>query len=268
MAYKALAIDLDGTLLIGENLPDAHRDAVARAHKAGLEIIIATARWRQMAERISSQIGFSKPIIACSGAQVFIPGEGDIFDHRLPEAFVKGLYEVCNAERCLATVTLDEAVILKLDGEPNLALLPDEMTWVPRLEVEAHARPRIAAIQGTAIGTRIREELWPAFRDQVNIYDSIGPSGKIVITITARAASKGEALLTGCRKLGISPTEVVAFGDSGNDIEMFRVAGASVAMGQAEESVKSAASLVTRANTEDGVAIVIDRLLQTGKLEA
>ena len=133
MAYKALAIDLDGTLLIGESLPDAHRDAVARAHKAGLEIIIATARWRQMAERISSQIGFSKPIIACSGAQVFIPGEGDIFDHRLPDAFVSDLYELCNAERCLATVTLDEAVVLKLDGEPNLALLPDEMMWVPRL---------------------------------------------------------------------------------------------------------------------------------------
>ncbi len=48
--YKALAIDLDGTLLIGEDLPPAHKRAVADANRAGFEIIIATARWRQMFE--------------------------------------------------------------------------------------------------------------------------------------------------------------------------------------------------------------------------
>lgn len=266
MRYKALAIDLDGTLLIGESLPEAHRRAVAKAHEAGYEIIIATARWRQMAERIGEQIGFQKPVIACSGAQVYIPGEGDIFDYRLPDDFVAALYDLCNAERCIATVTLDEDVIIKLDGQPDMSLLPEGLTWAPTLDVHAHARPRIAAIQGGSIGEAIRRELGPKFANAVNIYDSIGPSGKIVITITAKAANKGEALRAACEHLRIEPGEVIAFGDSENDIEMFKVAGASVAMGQSHDQVKAAATRVTKANTEDGVALVIEQLLDTGRL--
>jgi hypothetical protein len=57
---------------------------------------------------------------------------------------------------------------------------------------------------------------------------------------------------------------VVAFGDSENDLEMFKVAGASVAMGQADERVKAAATKVTSRHDEDGVARAIDELLATG----
>lgn len=265
MTFRALAIDLDGTLLIGEALPEAHRRAVAEAHAAGFEIIIATARWRQMAERIAAQIGIDKPIIACSGAQVFVPGTGDIFDHRLPDAFVAELYELCNANRCIATVTTQDEVVLKLDGEPDMSLLPDEMRWVRQLDASLHGAPRIAAIQGTAINETIKRELGPRFSDAVSIYDSIGPSGKIVITITARAANKGEALRASCDHLGIDPRAVIAFGDADNDIKMFKLAGASVAMGQASDKVKAAATTVTTANIEDGVAHAIDRILRTGR---
>lgn len=61
MSYTALAIDLDGTLLVGEDLSARNRDAVAAAHAAGLAIIIATARWRHMAQRIADQIGLRNP---------------------------------------------------------------------------------------------------------------------------------------------------------------------------------------------------------------
>ena len=47
MSYKALAIDLDGTLLVGESLSERNRNAVKLASDAGFKVIIATARWRQ-----------------------------------------------------------------------------------------------------------------------------------------------------------------------------------------------------------------------------
>lgn len=265
-SFRALAIDLDGTLLVGENLSEGNREAVAEAAAAGMEIIIATARWRQMAQRISREIGIEKPIIACSGAQLFLPEGHDIFDHRLPPAFVEALYEVCNQERCIATITLDEDVVLKLEGKPDPDLIPAEMKWVPGLDTTEHARPRIAAVQGGGVIEAIRRDLAPSFAGEVNIFDSIGPSGKIVITITAKAASKGEALRAGCTHLGIDPSDVVAFGDAENDIEMFKIAGASVAMGNAEDRIKAAATTVTGKNTEDGVATAIHRLLKTGSL--
>ena len=265
MTYTALAIDLDGTLLVGEDLSVRNRDAVAAAHKAGLAVIIATARWRHMAQRIADQIGLKQPIIACSGAQVYLPETGqDIFDHRLPADFVEELYALCNTERCIATVTIKDEVILKLDGEPDPSLLSSEMRWAPQLSTIDHAAPRIAAIQGSAITAMIKGDMKARYADQVNIYDSIGPTGKIVITVTAKAANKGEALLVSCQHLGINPAEVITFGDAENDIEMFKVSGTSVAMGQASDAVKKAATTVTAANTEDGVAQAIERLLRHG----
>ncbi len=267
MKYKALAIDLDGTLLIGESLPPAHRIAVSRADKAGIKVIIATARWRQMAERIAAEIGITAPVIACSGAQVYLPEEDkDIFDHRLPLEFVKELYPMCDAGRCIVTVTTDVDTLLKLEGEPDPAQIPQELKWVQKLVGTESVLPRIATIQGSSVIARIKSELKDRFTDSVNIYDSIGPTGKLILTITARAANKGHALLSTCEHLNIAPAEVIAFGDAENDISMFEVAGASVAMGQAEERIKTAATMITSANTEDGVAKVIDKLLATGGL--
>ena len=117
MNYTALAIDLDGTLLIGDDLPDANRDAVRRAGKAGLQVIVATARWRQMAVAIAGEVGATGPLVACSGAEVFVPEEArDVFDYRLPEDFVAELFDLCDRERCVATVTFDERVLSMLDG--------------------------------------------------------------------------------------------------------------------------------------------------------
>ncbi|WP_324608429.1 HAD family hydrolase [Collinsella ihumii] len=52
----------------------------------------------------------------------------------------------------------------------------------------------------------------------------------------------------------MEPEECVAFGDGGNDISMFRCVGTSVAMGNASDEVKAAASHVTPHVDEDGIA--------------
>ncbi len=267
MAFKALAIDLDGTLLVGEDLSDANRKAVRRAFDAGFAVIIATARWRQMAQRIAERIGISGPVIACSGAEVHVPAEGlDIFDERLPEDFVAALYEVCDAVRCIATITAEERVLIKLDGEPDLARLGPEMLWVPKLAGTDYGTPRVGVIQGSAAIRTIREELQPRFSERVNFYGSVGPTGRPNLTVTSARADKGAALASACAYLGVSPDTVLAFGDAENDLSMFRVAGASVAMGQADARVKQAATAITLPHDEDGVAHVIEHLLERGSL--
>ena len=267
MTFKALAIDLDGTLLVGEHLPDDNITALRAARDAGLQIIIATARWLQMAQRVEAQIGLHGPAIACSGAQVFIPDLGrDIFDERLPEDFVEELYALCDAERCIATITVEDRVLVKLDGKPDAGSMPAEMHWVPRLTGSEFSRPRVANIQGSGVYQRIRDELQPRFQGKVNFFDSISPSGKVIMTLTSAKASKGEALKHACTHLGIDPLEVITFGDAENDIEMFRISGASVAMGQADARTKAEATHVTARNDEAGVARAVERLLTTGKL--
>ena len=60
---------------------------------------------------------------------------------------------------------------------------------------------------------------------------------------------------------GISQRVVVVLGDSLNDAEMIRWAGLGVAMANADPAVQELADEVAPANTEDGVAVVIERLL-------
>jgi hydroxymethylpyrimidine pyrophosphatase-like HAD family hydrolase len=86
-------------------------------------------------------------------------------------------------------------------------------------------------------------------------------TGHSILTLTSVHADKGLALRIACEDLGIPPSEVVAIGDSETDIEMFKVAGAGVAMGQASDAVKAAADWVTAAHTEDGAGRAIEEIL-------
>jgi Cof subfamily protein (haloacid dehalogenase superfamily) len=262
-----LAIDLDGTLLgADERVSMRNRAAVAAARDAGLHVIVATARWYQLAEQAAHEIHESGrdvdgPVIACSGAQVRRLRDGaDLLDLRLPAGFVDSLYDICDANRCVAWAALDDDVVVKMDGQPTS--LPPGLRHAPSLADNTHGvRPRMVLIQGRDVCALVESELREKWSSEVRFVESISSAGKSLLTLTAAGGDKGAALEVACRELDIAPGEVVAFGDAENDLAMFRMAGASVAMGQASEAVKQAATMVTAANVDDGVALAIERLL-------
>jgi hydroxymethylpyrimidine pyrophosphatase-like HAD family hydrolase len=128
----------------------------------------------------------------------------------------------------------------------------------------AEPTPRCVLVFGGDLTRRVLDELATRWDDDVRFLVSMTGRGRAVLTITGRGADKGRALRIACDDLGITPADVVAFGDSETDIEMFRVSGASVAMGQAAPPVREAATWVTGANTDDGVGRAIERLLVSG----
>jgi len=70
---------------------------------------------------------------------------------------------------------------------------------------------------------------------------------------------KGRLIVLLSERLGVPRQEILVLGDMENDLEMFGAAGFSVAMGNAAEAVKQAASAVTLSNDEDGFAVAIER---------
>jgi len=86
-------------------------------------------------------------------------------------------------------------------------------------------------------------------------------SGAPFVEIAAPGVTKASALAALCTRLGIAPADVVAFGDMPNDLPMLAWAGHSVAVANAHQEVIAAASEVTLANDEDGVAVVLERVL-------
>ena len=266
MTFRALAIDLDGTLLRkDETVSERNRQAIEKARAAGLDVVIATAGWYQRAERVARPLGALGPAIACSGAEVRRLSDGrDLMDVRLPAEFAAALYEIIDAHRCIAWVTLDDAVLMKIEGDVAVDARFPEIERVPKIATAAAAAPRIALVQGTAVNQAIVDALAPRWSDRVRFVTSLSGHAKSILTLTAVGADKGVALEVACRDLGVSASEVVAIGDADNDMEMFRVAGGSFAMGQATEKVKAAAHAVTGTNEDDGVAQAIERLLAEG----
>lgn len=80
------------------------------------------------------------------------------------------------------------------------------------------------------------------------------------LELNAPGVNKGRGLLALADYLGLSASQVMACGDSGNDLAMVQLAGVGVAMGNATPDVLAAADFVTLDNNHDGVAAAIETL--------
>ena len=84
------------------------------------------------------------------------------------------------------------------------------------------------------------------------------------LELNAPGVTKGSGLLALADALGLQRDEVMAVGDSGNDLAMIRAAGLGIAMGNATGEVKQAADAITLDNEHDGVAVAIERYVLEG----
>lgn len=86
--------------------------------------------------------------------------------------------------------------------------------------------------------------------------------GISLLEISALGVNKAQALKRYARSLGIAAEETVAFGDMPNDIDMLQWAGTSWAVRSAHPLARDAATHLARECEEDGVAVIIEQLLQ------
>lgn len=76
--------------------------------------------------------------------------------------------------------------------------------------------------------------------------------------IIERHASKADGMQAVLDHFGWTSADIIAFGDGGNDLEMLRMAGTSVAMGNADEIVRQSATFVTESVDNDGVMLALN----------
>uniref|UniRef100_UPI000B197650 HAD hydrolase family protein n=1 Tax=Paenibacillus dakarensis TaxID=1527293 RepID=UPI000B197650 len=87
----------------------------------------------------------------------------------------------------------------------------------------------------------------------------ITSSAPVNLELSVKGITKESGMLEVCNMLGIPMSEVIAMGDSENDVKLLKAAGLGVAMGNAGEHIKSIADVVTATNNEDGVAQAIKK---------
>ncbi|WP_328674405.1 Cof-type HAD-IIB family hydrolase [Streptomyces sp. NBC_00322] len=267
LPYRLIATDLDGTLLrddgtVSQRTRDALAAATAAGAAAGAAHIIVTGRAVPWTRHILDDLGYEGLAVCGQGAQVYHAGE-----HRLLTSLT--------LDRQLASLALSkiEAEVGPLALAASRDGLDGEVLVGPGYRVHEGPLP-VVAYEDPA-------ELWSAPLNKVYIQhpelddDALArvaraTVGSLVDVVMAGAGivemlplglSKATGLSLAARRLGLRAADTIAFGDMPNDIPMFGWAAHGVAMANAHEELKAVAHEITASNEHDGIAVVLERLL-------
>ena len=273
MDIRQIAFDLDGTLLRSDKTisPRTMR-ALHAAAQRGVLLVPATGRlYRALPETLTDASLFSRMILV-NGAQIYDNAAGVTLarEELTPE----------QARRMLAHLgTLNVVRGIYLDGQgymsrrdfdtlDQIALSPAaaavmRRTYLPAEDLDELAG-RAPSVQKLMAFFRHLPDRLPAIRSTTERFPEYAVSSSIAnnIEINARNATKGAALGTLCRLLGLELSQCMAFGDDTNDCSMLRAAGLGVAMENAAPEVRACADTVTESCDDDGVARMIERVLE------
>lgn len=261
---RLVALDLDGTVLDhDERLSERVREAVRALAATDAHVVVATGRSLHGALPVLDRLDLLRGYAVCSNGAVTV---------RLDPAQERG-YEVVS----LRTFDPTPAVELLREHLPNAlfavevlgrgykltAPFPDgELTG----EIEVVPFGQLFAEPAMRVVVRSPEHTPQQFVELVNRVGLHGVAYSVGWTawldLAPDGVTKASALEAVRSWLHVDPTATVAVGDGRNDVEMLQWAARGIAMGNAPEEVRAVADEVCGDVTEDGVADVLEGLLE------
>lgn len=274
---RLIAIDIDGTLLNSKvELSRENRDALRRAHHAGIEIVLGTGRRHDFAMPIAASLGFDLWLFSSNGA-VTRSTQGETF-HRdlLPKETAIRLARALPQYRNYMVLTFDRAGMGAIVCENHDQLYGVIQRWMEKnapfieyvspIENALTENPIQAMVcgpidlmdcaQADLEALDFRQD-FTALRTQYDFRDLC------IVDLLNAGCSKGHALERWARHRGFDRSEVMAIGDNYNDVEMLTFAGHPVIMGNACDDLKQNGWTVTLHHDEHGVAATIEQVLES-----
>ena len=257
---RLIALDLDGTLLTrGSNVSEGNAQAVREAVAAGVHIVFATSRWYSLAKHTADLLGVRSPIICHNGAMIRSPiDDARLLELMVPADAAREIAAIADAERYEAMVTVDDVTYM-ISKRPDIdpKRLPAGMVVTQRLSdhVTDGAEGFLFFMQDAVDG--MRERLGDRYAGVLNLAWGYSETFPPYLNIVHAGADKGRALRIVCEHVGVPLAEAMAIGDAAPDLEMMRIAGVSMAMGNAPDDVKAQVDVVGPGNQDDGVAWAI-----------
>ncbi|MFG2671455.1 HAD family hydrolase [Streptomyces sp. DT20] len=262
--YKLVATDLDGTLLRDDDTVSGRtREALASVTAAGAAHIIVTGRAVPWTRHILDDLGYEGLAVCGQGAQVYHAGEQKLLTSLTLDRQLAGL-ALSKVEAEIGPLAL-AASRDGLDGEvlvgPGYRVQEGPL---PAVFVKDPAEMWAAPLNKVYIQHPDLDDdaLAKAARAAVGNLVDVVMAGPGVVEILPLGLSKATGLSLAARRLGVKAADTIAFGDMPNDIPMFAWSRHGVAMANAHEDLKTVAHEVTASNQDDGIAVVLERLLQ------
>lgn len=275
MAVKLIMTDLDGTLFKDdhETISERNVDALRKAQEQGIKICISTGRTKSLVEEAERFVPFADFIITSNGAVTYNGQTGKVITSELLDAQKsKKVFEIINNHKLTYEIYFEGEAFLdsysaKLYNYGNISahylkVLKDKANVVESLSEHIGSR----GVEKINIMRVVGDELQEV-KDEIQSIGDIFVTSSIPENLEMNNfnANKGYALKKLCDYLGITPDEVMAFGDTGNDCEMLKIAGLSFAMENGWDEAKKVAKAVAPSNEDDGVAVEIEKYLESNK---
>jgi 5-amino-6-(5-phospho-D-ribitylamino)uracil phosphatase len=259
-SIRLIATDLDGTLLDSSGgVPPANRNVLERAVRAGVQLALVTARRASSTEAIASSLNLPCARIIHNGARMWDWTGVEVHHLCLPLPLARAIASFADEHQIGLIVTIDEINYYGA-GARNLWRDVDDVVVATNLEALVGAPTRMIAA-----GTEGIDLICDRFGDALDsvvvhrYYSRVGAIESAVMTHPR--ATKRNALATLCERSAIDPAEVLTLGDAEADAEMLAWAGVGVAMANAMEEARSAASWIAPSHDESGVAAAIERFV-------
>jgi len=271
--YRALLLDLDGTLIGPSGLPHARTtEAVRRLVDGGVRVMIATGRSDAGTIPILEHLGLQAPAVVFNGAGIWCPVKGRLLEERtLSNAKVARVFDfAASQDLCVIAMQAgrkfarhpksagEERCLLGLEGLHLVeeAELPRERLMRMTLfsDVYTDSYVMLADVEG-AVGHPLYYTNFPLSA----LYEHKDSTFQVV-DVQPPCRGKGEAVRYLYDTEGIRPEEVVAIGDATNDLPMFEVAGLAVAMANAMPATLAAADRTIGTADTDTIAQLAEEL--------
>lgn len=260
MQYKAILLDIDGTLVVpGEpKVRPSVEKAVKKLQQQGVVVIVATGRCEFAAAKdvlagICPDYG-----IYSNGAYLRDKKGKNLFEDRLTPQHMYTLVDFCEDFDYPLAFCYEDGYYVYIEYEKMLQCYT-EITGHPEHVKDGQDQDRhLQSMPYTAFAmmppecVKQYQQKYPGLR--------FIPYAEGKYDVCKPTNTKAEAAKILLEKLQLSPDDLVAVGDGMNDIEMFQLAGLSYAMGNANSTVKKAAKQIAPSVEEDGVVQVIQQI--------
>jgi Cof subfamily protein (haloacid dehalogenase superfamily) len=259
---RVIAIDLDDTLIAPDkHIPGSNLQAVQAAQEAGIHVVIVTARGWLGSRAIYEQLGLDTPLILSSGSRL-VDGNGQTrWLREMPLDFCREVISFCTEHEIALRVYVGDEIWNNASHDP---LKGNRLTTEIRMENMANEMHR-AAYQIYTKGQRETDLLKERFGAEGSGYKCnilIYSDGIPEVSILHPLSNKGAALAALCAEWNVPREEVMAIGDSLNDLSMIEWAGLGVAMSWAPEHVRLRADVVTQKGNPAGCGDVIMKVVR------
>lgn len=274
MKCKLVCVDMDGTLLTSsKNVSEANKNAIKKAYKKGVEVVITTGRVFANADYYSKLIGVKSPIIASNGAIIRGKNNEIIYKNPMKIEKMEAILKVCRKLKIKVNFHTSNSIIcgskfvyilvkylfLKSmrnsnNGKLELKYIPNYESLNKFINSNEVIRCEIININSKRIG-KLKSEL-----KKLDGIEVVGSTDRN-IEVTSKSVSKGNAVKILADTYHIKREEIITIGDSENDLSMIEYGGLGVVMGNGNEKAKRIADYITDTNYNDGVAKVINKFI-------